>query len=1567
MNKLPILCALAAVAAFGQSQTPLTITQSAGSATGELRMQERRTNGQNYVGIAAPDSVTANITWRLPGADGGSGQCLQTDGAGIMSWGACGGALSVTSYDWSQAPGGSISVGANTIMLTPCPASVDGTLSNFPVRLSGGTGTAETVLLTGGTGTGGDASCTVDFTAANTHTGSWTASSASGGLHEALIAAGTGGAVHIPAGTVTIDDPAPGQLSNVYIDGPSTITGEGYASSILSMSGDQFAIYVNTTSAVIVRDAAIQGSGAQTSGGGIRVGSTGLNHNCASIIDNVSFSLLYDGVRFEKQCTPKLENNRFYAILHEAIHLENTWCADCGDAYIIGNFIQDPSAVTTGIYWVNGGGARIIANKFLGVAVGIDAQFGPDTTAGTDGTSIALIQGNSFDQNTVAGVRMNGTIGFVGAKINGNVFTQNASPSGFIAVDYGNTGTMTYLNGAIENNQFHCGSSSGYTAIRVRGSTETTIDGNIVSYCEFGVQVDAAATAVAIGKNTFYGTATPYVLNGEISPTSPIMATGYLRDASSGSNIKTIAEFLAPASGEVNNAILFGTNTTGTNSQRGMWWDTAANFYLSRFSSNRSTGQADDLKLEADGDARFYYNVGIGRSPTSGVALDAQGVVRSTDGTTITQMYSNGGAAYIGTQSNHPVRLMQDNTERLRVTNTQLLPGLVDGYLYLGDRTLQFNTVFATGFESIQSSAGFMSTRKLQIHGDATGSLFDYFQKPTSTSIDLRNTAGNLVMRWDSTGITYNGVSTMYQLWPGGTTETLDLGVDLARWKKLWVKDIDGTGTWQTTGTFTATGLTINTGAATTGYVWTATSSGGAGSWQAIPTSLPVVDTTGIAKGSSDASKIVRFEVDGFTTGTTRVLTPPNADATIAGLNVTQTFVNPQTVAIASVQNQMTLAQTNSTATYDPACLVLASTDTVTSTVYGAARLCAGYQTASFTNEKFAIQTATGSGTYQDAITITNQAVALPGALTVTGLTTFNGFVDMLGAGINYMYGTLAPQVNNSGSIGMVGSRYGDGFFSALDVTASGFTLSATTTVGYCWTATSTGGAGSWQACGGSKWTAGSGSDVYRAAGNVGIGTSAPQGLIDLFSASNIGTSPLISMRSDFAAAGRFGGIRFGDQSQTSLYQKGAIYYESVATSARGKIHIALEATDTSASVGLSDARLTVTQSGIEVPGAANIGGTLTATGLTVNTGAAAVGYVWTATSTGGAGSWQANPAALPVVDTTGIAKGSSDATKIARLEVDGLTTGTTRVLTVQDGDHTLAGLNINQTFVNPQTVAIASVQNQLTLSQTNNTGFYDPACLVLASTDTVGSTVYGAGRLCGGYESASFTNEKVAIQTATGSGTYQDAVTFKNQVATFAGDITATVGSFSFSSGTMTGTMKPLFNATGKIGDTSYYYGNGYFTTADIGTINGATAYKMGGTTVVDSSRNASFANLTWSGTVSNSITFSAGSTYNIGSTGAPPLNIWGNYITPVTELTMGSGVVFRGSLIPATNNTDAIGNTSFRVSNVATVNVNISGTITTPSGSAGITSTKTVRDSAGTGTCTLTFSGGILTGGTC
>lgn len=63
------------------------------------------------------------------------------------------------------------------------------------------------------------------------------------------------------------------------------------------------------------------------------------------------------------------------------------------------------------------------------------------------------------------------------------------------------------------------------------------------------------------------------------------------------------------------------------------------------------------------------------------------------------------------------------------------------------------------------------------------------------------------------------------------------------------------------------------------GTVWGDVSGGGIGG-----SSLPVSDATAIVQGSVDATKQLRFEVDGFTTATTRVMTPPNYDGTIATL-----------------------------------------------------------------------------------------------------------------------------------------------------------------------------------------------------------------------------------------------------------------------------------------------------------------------------------------------------------------------------------------------------------------------------------------------------------------------------------------------------------------------------------------------------------------------------------------------------------------------------------------------------------------------------------------------------------
>ena len=52
------------------------------------------------------------------------------------------------------------------------------------------------------------------------------------------------------------------------------------------------------------------------------------------------------------------------------------------------------------------------------------------------------------------------------------------------------------------------------------------------------------------------------------------------------------------------------------------------------------------------------------------------------------------------------------------------------------------------------------------------------------------------------------------------------------------------------------------------------------------------VDTNPVVKGSVDATKQIRFEVDGLTTATTRVITAPDADLTLVGTATAQTLTN---------------------------------------------------------------------------------------------------------------------------------------------------------------------------------------------------------------------------------------------------------------------------------------------------------------------------------------------------------------------------------------------------------------------------------------------------------------------------------------------------------------------------------------------------------------------------------------------------------------------------------------------------------------------------------------------------
>ncbi len=67
-----------------------------------------------YVGFRAPDSILANVMWQLPAADGTSGQVLQTNGSGVLSWTAQGATGATALGELSDASTGG---GANNYFL----------------------------------------------------------------------------------------------------------------------------------------------------------------------------------------------------------------------------------------------------------------------------------------------------------------------------------------------------------------------------------------------------------------------------------------------------------------------------------------------------------------------------------------------------------------------------------------------------------------------------------------------------------------------------------------------------------------------------------------------------------------------------------------------------------------------------------------------------------------------------------------------------------------------------------------------------------------------------------------------------------------------------------------------------------------------------------------------------------------------------------------------------------------------------------------------------------------------------------------------------------------------------------------------------------------------------------------------------------------------------------------------------------------------------------------------------------------------------------------------------------
>jgi len=79
------------------------------NATGELKLYD--SDDSNYVSFKSAGTVSSNVAWVLPSADGSSGQALTTNGSGTLSWAtassadpssADGDSLGTASAEWSD-------------------------------------------------------------------------------------------------------------------------------------------------------------------------------------------------------------------------------------------------------------------------------------------------------------------------------------------------------------------------------------------------------------------------------------------------------------------------------------------------------------------------------------------------------------------------------------------------------------------------------------------------------------------------------------------------------------------------------------------------------------------------------------------------------------------------------------------------------------------------------------------------------------------------------------------------------------------------------------------------------------------------------------------------------------------------------------------------------------------------------------------------------------------------------------------------------------------------------------------------------------------------------------------------------------------------------------------------------------------------------------------------------------------------------------------------------------------------------------------------------------------------
>jgi hypothetical protein len=193
--------------------TPFAVTASA-IAGAELQLPEATANGVNYVAVKAPNTLAANTTFTLPAADGTSGQVLQTNASGTLSFGNVAAANGGTGLTSPGTAGNLLTSNGTAWTSAAAPAGVGSSYTEF---LASGTWTKPSgitwVFIEAIGGGGGGAGAVFAGAAAGGGGG--------GGYASRLMLASSLGATE----TVTIGAGGAGGLSNSGSNGGNSTFG----------------------------------------------------------------------------------------------------------------------------------------------------------------------------------------------------------------------------------------------------------------------------------------------------------------------------------------------------------------------------------------------------------------------------------------------------------------------------------------------------------------------------------------------------------------------------------------------------------------------------------------------------------------------------------------------------------------------------------------------------------------------------------------------------------------------------------------------------------------------------------------------------------------------------------------------------------------------------------------------------------------------------------------------------------------------------------------------------------------------------------------------------------------------------------------------------------------------------------------------------------------------------------------------------------------------------------------------------------------------------------------------